>query len=267
MAVPNADTLDAATYEAVRACGGVFGTPDYGSCPGELQMRAMTNSLDTVLGKLLDVVDALDPNTYVILIGDNGTPMYGRPNLDFIDNMYITRSGRGKGTVYESGARVPMVIRGPGVEAGSESRVIAHAVDVYATALELAGLEVPQAVSNSEGTGTLPLAGMSLAPIAFGDATTLRDPNEGFVLTETHDLMRGGVREVGARNGSHKVLCRNGASVESCEFYDLVQDPLEEYPLARPDSCADYANGRWSPSNADWHFCRLIEVVATKSFL
>ncbi len=76
-------------------------------------MRAMTNALDTVAGKLFDAVDSLDPNTYIVYIGDNGTPMYGRPNLDFIDNMYLTRYGRGKGTAYESGLRVPMIVKGP----------------------------------------------------------------------------------------------------------------------------------------------------------
>ena len=50
-------------------------------------MRAMTAALDTVFGKLLDAVDAVDANTYVIFISDNGTPMYGRLNLDFIENL------------------------------------------------------------------------------------------------------------------------------------------------------------------------------------
>jgi hypothetical protein len=82
----------------------------------------MTNSLDTIFGKVLDAVHAVDPNTYVIFISDNGTPMYGRPNLDFIDNMYITRKGRGKGTAYESGALVPMIIAGPKIAANTENK-------------------------------------------------------------------------------------------------------------------------------------------------
>jgi arylsulfatase A-like enzyme len=117
----------------MRACGGKFGTADAGSCTGEQLMRAMTNSLDTVLGKLLDTVDALDSNTYVLYVGDNGTPMYGRPNLDFIDNMYISRTGRGKGTVYESGVRVPMVVRGPNVASGSVRNELAHVADLFST--------------------------------------------------------------------------------------------------------------------------------------
>ena len=47
---------------------------------------------------------------------------------------------RGKGTAYESGARVPMVIRGPGIEPGTRSRVIVHAADLIACCLELAGI-------------------------------------------------------------------------------------------------------------------------------
>jgi len=265
MAVPEADTLDAQSRAEVSACGGVFGTQDYGDCPGEVQMRAMTNSLDTILGKLIDAVDAMDPNTYVIFIGDNGTPMYGRPGLDFIDNMYITRSGRGKGTVFESGALVPMFIRGPGIEAGSESREFAHAVDVFATTLSLAGLQVPAAVSNSEGNAMLPLASVSQTPILFGRAASVRNPVDDFILTETHDLMRGGIREVGARNGTHKVLCTDAASAATCSFYDLSADPLEEYPLAKPEDCS--GADRLKPADSAWHFCRLLYVVDQNSFL
>jgi arylsulfatase A-like enzyme len=267
MAVPNADTLDAASREEMEACGGVFGSQDVGNCSGEAQMRAMTNALDTVVGKLLDAVNEIDEDTYVIYIGDNGTPMYGRPGLDFIDNMYITRSGRGKGTVYESGAQVPMVVTGPGIDPNSENSEFAHAVDMFATVLELAGLDAPTTVSNSTGTGSVPLAGVSLAPILLGHASRVRDPNEGYILTETHDLMRGGIREVGARNGTHKVLCTDEASMSACEFFDVATDPLEEFPLAKPAGCDGYVNGDWSPVDPEWHFCRLTEVVASKSFL
>jgi arylsulfatase A-like enzyme len=267
MAVPNADTLDAESAKEMRECGGEFGSGTVGSCSGEALMRAMTNSLDTTIGKVLEVVDDLDPNTYVIYIGDNGTPMYGRPGLDFIDNMYITRSGRGKGTVYESGARVPLAIRGPRIEAGSASSEYVHAADLYSTILELAGLDVPERVSNSDGNGTVPLDAVSLAPILFDSATAVRDPNLGYVLTETHDLMRGGIREVGARNKNYKVLCTNGTGAGDCRFYDLARDPLEEYPLEIPETCDAYGAGSWTPADEAWHYCRLTEVVGKGSFL
>jgi len=265
MAVPNADTLDAASYKEMKECGGAFGSNTVGSCSGEALMRAMTNSLDTIFGKLLDAVDSLDPNTYVIYIGDNGTPMYGRPNLDFIDNMYITRKGRGKGTAYESGALVPMVIRGPEIAADTRNNGSTHVADLFSTILELAELTPPKQVSNSDGAGTVPLDSVSLTPILLKKAETVRDPNTGYILTETENLMTGGTKMVGARNATYKVVCTDNPG--NCEFYNLAGDPLEEYPLARPDSCADYTNGKWTPKDPQWHYCRLTDVVARDSFL
>lgn len=263
MVVPNADTLNAAARAEMEACGGEFGTANLGSCTGEQVMRAMTSSMDTVIGKVLEAVDSLDPNTYVIFIGDNGTPMYGRPGLDFIDNMYITRSGRGKATVYESGARVALAVKGPGIEPGTRSDEFVHAADLFATILDLANVPVPRSVSNRQGTGSVSLDSVSLAPLLFGEASAVRDPNEGFLLTET----RGARPQVGARNASYKVVCRGGAEIGDCELYDLIADPLEEYPLEKPNDCNDYRDGTWTPDDREWHFCRLTEIVATESFL
>jgi len=265
MAVPNADTLDPASYKEMKECGGTFGTNNAGTCSGEALMRAMTNSLDTVFGKLLDAVDALDPNTYIIYIGDNGTPMYGRPNLDFIDNMYITRKDRGKGSAFESGALVPLVIRGPQIAAGSRNNEFLHVLDLFSTILDLAKLTPPKQVSNSDGAGSVPLDAVSLAPILFNKTKTVRDPDTGYILNENTNLMTGGTQIVGARNATYKVVCTNG--VDNCLFYNVAEDPLEEYPLDKPASCAEYTNKKWTPKDPQWHFCRLKDIVATESFL
>jgi arylsulfatase A-like enzyme len=264
MAIPNADTLDAAARMEAEACGGEFGTNNTGTCSGEALMRIMTNSMDTLIGKVLDAVDLLDPNTYIIFIGDNGTPMYARPNLDHIDNLYITRAGRGKGSAYESGARVPLSIRGPGITPNSSSSEYVHAVDLFSTSLQLAGLQVPTEVSNGDGSGTLTPDSVSLTPLLFNAAPTVRDPDQGYILNENVNLMSNSTAIVGARNANYKVVCVD--SVEACEFYDLQNDPLEEYPLAKPASCEAFANGTLTPANPDWHYCHLADVVSTKSF-
>jgi arylsulfatase A-like enzyme len=226
----------------------------------------MTNSLDTIFGKLLESVEAIDPNTYVIFVSDNGTPMYGRSNLDFIDNMYITRKGRGKGTAYESGVLVPMIIRGPKIAANTQNNSYAHVVDLFSTILELAGLHPPKDVFNSDGSGTVAVDAISLTPILFKKAKATRDPNTGYILNENKNLMISGTpRIVGAQNATYKVVCTD--SPDNCEFYNLADDLLEEYPLAKPESCADYVNGKWKPADPRWHYCRLTDIVAKYSFL
>ncbi len=72
---------------------------------------------------------------------------------------------------------------------------------------------------------------------------------------------------MGARNAAYKVVCTDGTDAGDCEFYDLVDDPLEEYPLAVPADCGGYADGTWTPAAPRWHYCRLTEVVETRSFL
>ena len=267
MAVPDADTLDKKTLDEMKACGGEFGSNNTGACSGESLMRAMTNSLDTLTGKLLDTVEKLDPNTYVILIGDNGTPMYGWPNMDFIDNMYITKKGRGKGTAYESGARVPLIIKGPGIRANSGSDEFVHAIDLFSTTLALAGLESPEKVNNSAGSGKIALDSVSLAPVLFGKKDEVRDSNKGYVLTESLNLLKNNTKYVGARNETYKVMCVSDDKGDDCRFINLKDDPLEEYPLETPDNCSKYDEGEFTPEDPQWHYCRLMDVIRKDSFM
>ncbi len=262
MMVPNADTLGAAALAEMKACHGTFGTNTTGTCSGEALLRAMSNSMDTLIGRLLTEVDRLDRNTVVIYVGDNGTPMYGRPNLDFIDNLYITRKGRGKGTTYESGARVPLAIRGPGIRANRVNGEFLQVADLFPTILSLAGLTPPAEVSNGDGSGKLAVDGIALQPLLSGKAQTVRDPDQGYVMSESMNLMTNGTRQVAARNGTYKVICTEKTELAACEFYNLARDPLEEYPLAKPASCS----GSWTVKNPEWHYCRLNELIRTRSF-
>jgi len=181
--------------------------------------------------------------------------------------MYITKEGRSKGTAYESGVRVSMAVRGPGIKAGSKSDEWVHSTDLFSTILELAGLEVPKMVPNKEGNGMVEVDAVSLKPILFDAATNIRDPNNGYLLTETINPTKNNLMHVAARNATYKLICSNSAETESCEFYNLVTDPLEEYQLEKPASNEKFKNGTWTPKDQEWHFCHLQEVIAKKSFL
>src|SRR5690606_36764057 len=122
-------------------------------------------------------------------------------------------------------------------------------------------------VPNREGDGVVALDSVSLAPILFDGAARVRDPIEGYLLAETVNPVMDNLHHVGARNGTHKLGCAESAAAANCKLYDLVADPLEEYPLAKPESCSAYDDGTLKPDDAAWHFCRLLQIVATESFL
>ncbi len=272
MIIPNADTMDERSRKEMEACmgpDGKFGSANVGSCSSEALMRAMTNSMDTMIRILIDTVDKLDKNTYIIYLGDNGTWMFG-DKREFIDNLYITRRGRSKGTAYESGIRVSMAIRGPGIRANSQSDEWINGVDLFSTILELAGLDVPKTVPNRTGKGTEVVDSVSLAPILFKGAKDLRDPNKGYMLAETVNpvsTIKPNLKQAAARNKTYKLICDENPETASCTFYNLVNDPLEEYPLEKPKSCENYRNGKWTTADPAWHFCRLQEVLTKESFL
>ena len=73
----------------------------------------MTEDLDTGIGQLLQRVEQLgiSDNTYIIYTSDNG----GKISSTTTDNSPLFS---GKGGTWEGGVRVPMIVKGPGVEAG-----------------------------------------------------------------------------------------------------------------------------------------------------
>lgn len=101
---------------------------------------AMTEDLDDAVGRLLDRLNALGlaERTYVIYMSDNG----GRPTLPGAADKgqgpnYPLRGA--KGTLYEGGIRVPFIVAGPGVKAGSVSRVPVTGLDLFPTFADFAG--------------------------------------------------------------------------------------------------------------------------------
>jgi len=89
--------------------------------------KAMIEALDMVLGRVIDV---LEPSDYLFVISDNGTDRLAT-SLPFPPD-------HGKGTLYEGGVNVPLLIMGPGVRCG-EVKALVSATDIFATICELAG--------------------------------------------------------------------------------------------------------------------------------
>jgi len=102
---------------------------------------AMVHSLDENVGRLLEELDRLDiaRRTVVFLTSDNGGYINQFQGRTVTDN-HPLRSG--KGSLYEGGIRVPLIVRWPGVTpAGALCPRPVVTTDFYPTILEMAGLE------------------------------------------------------------------------------------------------------------------------------
>lgn len=122
--------------------------------------------LDAVIAEVLAAVD-LD-TTYVVFTADNGCPDAVRPPG--------TPTGYWKGSTYEGGVRVPLVVAGPGVAQGGVSPRLVSTVDLPATLLELL---------------CLPRGGGFADSVSFADelgAGWIGEPAREFVLTERYDV-------------------------------------------------------------------------------
>ncbi len=145
--------------------------PDY---PSNAVYAAMVTHLDRSVGALMKAVDelGLTDSTIFIFYSDNGgvdnrydnIPLLGGKSKDVYPEghplQYVATSNAplraGKGTLYEGGVRVPLIVRWPGkVAPASTSEALVSSVDFYPTFLEFAGGKAPAAQT---------LDGFSMAP-------------------------------------------------------------------------------------------------------
>jgi len=98
----------------------------------QIAQAALAENLDDGIGQLLQHLEqtGLAENTFVIFMSDNGggEDREGQPLRG------------GKGTVYEGGIRVPMIVRGPNVPANAVCDVPVVGYDLFPTFCHLAGV-------------------------------------------------------------------------------------------------------------------------------
>jgi arylsulfatase A-like enzyme len=132
-------------------------------------MASMLKSVDESLGRLLDELENLQltDNTIVIFFSDNGGNVHSNhgEKLREMEQRKLSAAFQdlladwkkwvgdqpptnnaplrdGKGSLYEGGTRVPLMVRWPGkTRANATTDAIVHAYDFYPTLLDLLGLE------------------------------------------------------------------------------------------------------------------------------
>ncbi|WP_373513723.1 sulfatase, partial [Persicitalea sp.] len=88
--------------------------------------------LDSHVGEVLQELEkrGVAKNTVVIFMGDNGAALL-----------------RGKGTLYDLGIHVPLIVAGPGVKSGLSTDALVSGIDIAPTVLALAGVDAPTAMT------------------------------------------------------------------------------------------------------------------------
>jgi len=167
---------------------------NYPPTPGNREkFEAMIAALDVQIGRILLL---LSPDDFLIVTSDNGTPGL------------VSETPRAKGTTFERGIRVPLIVYGGWIDPG-KSDALVHVADVYATVAELTGKKADPALDSR-----------SLVPLILGATEPIHD----YLLCGSLDHPPR-VDDVCVRSLRYK-LRRVGQPPRE-EFYDLGLDPSE----------------------------------------
>lgn len=188
---------------------------------------AMVESLDENVGRVLKKLDELGlaEDTIVVFTSDNGGYVNAYEDKQVTDNSPL-RSG--KGSAYEGGVRVPLIVRVPGVTPKAEvADAPVSSVDFFPTILSAAGLDAPEDYQSD---------GVNLTPV-------LRDPShrpDRSALYFHYPHYYATTSPVSAiRQGDWKLL--RYYEDDRVELYNLADDLGEKNDLAKkqPERAAD----------------------------
>ncbi|MCH2332941.1 MAG: sulfatase-like hydrolase/transferase, partial [Roseibacillus sp.] len=118
---------------------------------------ACSENIDIQIGRVLRKLEEMGEleNTYIFYTADHG--------------MAIGRHGlQGKQNLYEHTWRIPLIVKGPGIRAGSRAPGNIYLLDVLATLCDLSGIEAPK---TSEGK--------SFKPVLLGEKPSVREVGYG----------------------------------------------------------------------------------------
>ena len=172
--------------------------------------KAMIQSMDHELGRLFDSLRSINKfdSTDFIFIGDNGS---------VARVAQIADTSRAKGTLYQYGIHVPMIIAGPSVvNPGRVSDALVNAADVFATVLELYGYANWQ----TQIPTNKPVDSKSLLPIIKNQTTTVRPWAFSEIFKTTTDSSDGKAM----MNTDYKLIRFDDGRER---FYNLTIDPSE----------------------------------------
>lgn len=130
---------------------------DRGLDEREARYASMVEGMDRSLGDIMEYLKRTnqDKNTIIIFMSDNGgLAAHGRGGMPNVQNAPLSS---GKGSAYEGGIRVPMIVKWSGqVKAGSQCGSYLMIEDFYPSILEMAGVKWASTVQHVDGVSFVP---------------------------------------------------------------------------------------------------------------
>ncbi|MEO1235784.1 MAG: sulfatase-like hydrolase/transferase, partial [Planctomycetota bacterium] len=194
----------------------------------QVNRAALTHDLDTAVGRVVDAVNRLgiSDNTYIVFMSDNGANGDRRDANRRRSTRTDTRTPRlsgGKGSLWEGGIRVPLVVRGPGIEANSWSHTRVVGYDLYPTFLDWAG------IADRQPTGDQTPEGGSLVGLLTGEADAVVRPRDELVFHFPHYQTADGPHSA-IYLDRYKLIRFNETGRTA--LFDIDTDPFEQNNLA-----------------------------------
>jgi len=181
---------------------------------------AMIASLDENVGRILAEVEkaGISDRTVIVFYSDNGGALAANK-----ENNHPLKSG--KGTLYEGGIRVPLIIKWPGTtKPGSISNVPVTTMDFYPTLLEIANIK-----GNEDHNSNID--GISIAPV-LQDPTKVLDRGALFWHFPHYYFRPAGTAPQSAvRQGNWKLI--HFYEDDRLELYNLDEDISEKNDLIK----------------------------------
>jgi arylsulfatase A-like enzyme len=202
--------------DSLHTVQGLTGTTAHINQNPKLYFKAMTEAMDTEIGRLFRYLASIGrlENTQIIFIGDNGNAAQTA--------QLAADANRVKGTLYEGGIRVPLIIAGSQVvQPNRVSAALTGTVDLYATILEMAGFQnwldyIPSVKK--------PVDAKSLMSVLKNQNTGSRT----WTFSEQFSAASQAVEGKTIRNAVFKLIrFDNGQQA----FYNLMTDPTERTNL------------------------------------
>jgi arylsulfatase A-like enzyme len=198
---------------------------DKGISDTEARYAALVEGMDKSLGDLMDYLDkeGMADDTYILFLSDNGglslTPQRG--GIAHTQNLPLRQ---GKGSLYEGGIRVPMLVAGPGIAPSSTTNQYVGIDDIFPTIMEFAGQKKYKTIQTVDGKSMLPF--LKDANKSDSEKVLLWHYPNNWTTVNLKGISWG----TALRKGNWKLIYFH--KYQTMELYDLSNDIGEEKDLA-----------------------------------